>query len=68
MSVFLGLGDGTLTAPKEFYVKAMPVAIVTPDLNNDGSPDLVVANSLGIVYARSADEYRRHLPAYQELS
>ena len=46
MSVSLGHGDGTFTAPKTLSVGAgdFPVAVVVDDFNHDGKQDLAVAN------------------------
>ena len=43
-SVLLGNGDGTFQAPWNVAVGAQPQALAAEDFNNDGIPDLAVAN------------------------
>jgi hypothetical protein len=42
--VLLGNGDGTFQDPVAYPVGALPTDIEAPDLNGDGTPDLVVLN------------------------
>ncbi|HEV2490247.1 MAG TPA: FG-GAP-like repeat-containing protein [Candidatus Acidoferrales bacterium] len=44
ISVFLGNGDGTFTAPTNFPTGTKPVALATADFNIDGLPDLAVSD------------------------
>jgi hypothetical protein len=46
ISVFLGNGDGTLQAAKTYGVGQEPISIVVSDFNDDGKPDVAVANRL----------------------
>jgi hypothetical protein len=39
------LGNGLFATPLTFGVGAAPVSMAMSDLNGDGKPDLVVANS-----------------------
>jgi hypothetical protein len=45
VSIFLGMGDGTLQNQVVFSLGAGPIAIVTGDFNGDGILDLAAANS-----------------------
>jgi hypothetical protein len=45
IDIFLGNGDTTFTRAGPFKVGVYPGAIAAADLNNDGSPDLAVANT-----------------------
>jgi hypothetical protein len=45
LAVLLGNGDGTLSLGPTYDVGLYPTAIAAYDLNGDGIPDLVVANS-----------------------
>ncbi len=47
VSVLLGIGDGTFQPPLDFGFVAgsSPRAVAVKDVNGDGKPDLVVANS-----------------------
>jgi VCBS repeat protein len=44
VSVLLGRGDGTFTAPRRFTVGTNPVSVAIGDLNGDLIPDLVTAD------------------------
>ena len=46
MSVLIGLGDGVFATPLTLDVGAAPIWMVATDVNADGKPDLVVANSI----------------------
>jgi hypothetical protein len=48
VSVFLGIGDGTFRAAREFAVTKSPVVVATGDFNGDGKPDLAVASNTSI--------------------
>ena len=45
VSVLLGNGDGSLQAQQSFTVGSQPDAVAVADLDGNGKPDLVVANS-----------------------
>lgn len=45
ISVLLGNGDGTFQAPGTFQTGVRPLAVSIADLNGDGKPDVVTANS-----------------------
>ena len=45
MSVLLGNGDGTFQAQTTYATGAAPNSVAIGDVNGDGRPDLVVANS-----------------------
>jgi hypothetical protein len=45
ISIWFGNGDGTFQTPESYPVGLNPLAGVVADLNRDGKPDLVVANS-----------------------
>ena len=45
MSVLLGQGDGTFGTAQSVAVGSGPVSVAVGDLNGDGPPDLVTANS-----------------------
>jgi hypothetical protein len=45
ISVLLGNGDGTFRAPVNYPVGSRPYAVLVADLNGDGKPDLVTANT-----------------------
>ena len=45
ISVFLGIGDGTFLPGPSFVVGEGPRAVAVADLNGDGQPDVVTANS-----------------------
>ena len=45
VSVFLNNGDGTFQPSTAFATGAGPVAVVVADINADGNPDLLVADS-----------------------
>ncbi len=45
VSVLLGEGDGTFGAAQNFVAGASPASVAIGDLNQDGVPDLAVANS-----------------------
>jgi hypothetical protein len=45
LSVFLGYGDGTFQSPQDYPLNAQPIGLAVADLNQDGRPDLVTANS-----------------------
>jgi hypothetical protein len=45
VAVLLGNGDGTLRAPALFAVGPFPASITVGDFDQDGHPDLAVANS-----------------------
>ena len=44
VNVFLGQGDGTFSAAVTLPTNNRPLTISVGDLNNDGKPDLAVAN------------------------
>jgi hypothetical protein len=44
VSVLLGNGDGTFQAPVEYSVADTPISVVAADFNQDGAPDLAIAN------------------------
>ncbi len=44
VTVFLGVGDGTLGPGRDFATGVAPWVLRAGDLNGDGNPDLVVAN------------------------
>lgn len=46
VSILLGIGDGTFAPALDFGVGSGPAWISVADLNGDGKPDLLVANSL----------------------
>lgn len=48
-SVFLGNGDGTFGPPRDFVTGMQPRFVAIGDVNRDGKPDLVTANSQGSV-------------------
>src|SRR5580692_4814258 len=43
--VFLGKGDGTVSAPKVYHPGDFPSWVLSADFNGDGIPDLAVANN-----------------------
>ena len=45
VSVLLGNGDGTFQPQKTFSVGQSPNAVAIADVNGDGNPDIIVANS-----------------------
>ena len=45
MSVLLGSGDGSFQAQQTFPAGDQPFSVAVADLNADGAPDLVTANS-----------------------
>ena len=45
MSVLLGNGNGTFQAQQTFATGSDPISVALGDVNGDGKPDLVVANS-----------------------
>src|SRR5437868_9204287 len=45
VSVLLGNGDGTFQDPRTFAVGAGPSALAVADVNGDGTPDLITANT-----------------------
>ncbi len=47
ISVLQGNGDGTFQSPQNYVVGPKPAAVVAADLNGDGTPDILVANSGG---------------------
>ncbi len=47
VTVWLSVGDGTLSARKDFVTGSGPVSVAMGDLNGDGRRDLAVANSTG---------------------
>jgi hypothetical protein len=49
VSVLLGNGDGTFGAPAVYPVGGRPFSVAIADLNNDGSPDIVVGTSANTV-------------------
>jgi hypothetical protein len=55
VSVLWGRGDGTFRSPMNFFVGAMPTAVVVADVNGDGAPDLIVADSGGLPGSNSGD-------------
>ncbi len=44
VSVHLGKGDGTFSGPVAYAAGKVPVGIFIADFNNDGNPDIAVAN------------------------
>jgi hypothetical protein len=44
ISVFLGVGDGTLGARIDTNIGGIPLGLATADLNGDGRPDLIVGD------------------------
>ena len=44
VTILLGKGDGTFTAPVRFPTGAKPVALLATDINSDGALDLAVVN------------------------
>ena len=46
LTMLLGNGDGTLRSELTYPTGDTPVAVASGDLNNDGYPDLVTANSI----------------------
>ena len=52
-SVLLGSGDGTFTEARTVAVGSGPTFVVVSDLNRDGVPDLVAANSYSVIPATS---------------
>ncbi|HUO25660.1 MAG TPA: FG-GAP-like repeat-containing protein [Candidatus Aquilonibacter sp.] len=49
ISVLRGNGDGTFQTQLQFFPEPNPVSIVAADFNGDGSPDLAVAETGGVV-------------------
>jgi hypothetical protein len=47
VSILLGAGDGTFQAAQSYTVGFDPLSVAVEDLNGDGYPDLIVANSAG---------------------
>ena len=45
VSVLLGNGNGTFPGATTFATGSMPFSVALGDVNGDGKPDLVVANS-----------------------
>jgi hypothetical protein len=45
VSVLLGNGDGTFGPQRTYTVGSQPYAVAVADVNGDGKPDLIVANS-----------------------
>src|SRR5206468_2310605 len=45
VSVLLGNGDGTFGEQRPFTVGSSPIAVRAADVNGDGRPDLIIANS-----------------------
>ncbi len=44
MTVLLGNGNGTFASGVQYATGSSPWGIVTGDFNNDGKPDLAIAN------------------------
>ncbi|HLK48160.1 MAG TPA: FG-GAP-like repeat-containing protein [Bryobacteraceae bacterium] len=56
ISIFLGKGDGTFQAPKQFPVAGYPFSIAAADFNGDGYLDVAVTDDvLGLVWVLSGD-------------
>src|SRR5262249_7620588 len=53
--VLLGKGDGTFQAPVSYPVGAQPLSIAIADLNGDGKPDIIVANTTAADNAGTVD-------------
>jgi hypothetical protein len=49
VSVLLGNGDGTFSAPVNYTTGETPLSVAVGDLNADGKPDLAVVNEIGSV-------------------
>jgi len=45
VSVLLGNGDGSFLAQQTFTVGGAPDSVAASDVNGDGKPDLLIANS-----------------------
>jgi hypothetical protein len=61
VSVFLGNGNGTFRAAREFAVTKSPVVVTTGDFNGDGKLDLAVASHtrISILLGNGAGEFNR---------
>src|SRR5262249_45643534 len=57
VSVLLGRGDGTFWPAVSVGANRRPITVIAGDFNNDGAPDLVVAND-----NRTGHEGRNDLP------
>jgi FG-GAP-like repeat len=63
LSVFLGVGDGTFSAPRTAATPSLPNALAVADLNGDARADLVIVyqgtNKAGIWFGSGDGSFRR---------
>ena len=64
VSVALGVGNGLFAAPTSFATGVGPVRVLVADVNGDGKPDIVTANSSGsvsVLLGNSAGSFDAHV-------
>ncbi len=65
VSVHLGKGDGTFSAPVAYAVGKLPVSSFVADFNHDGNPDIAVANradrTVSILLGNGNGAFRPHV-------
>ncbi|HEX8265317.1 MAG TPA: FG-GAP-like repeat-containing protein [Pyrinomonadaceae bacterium] len=69
----LGIGDGTFAAPAAYRLgKLLPTRVITADLNNDGTDEVITFGFAGQIsiyrWDRAAKTFARRIPVYTETA